>query len=182
MKRIALTHESPTRHGQFSPDGTWVLTAEHAPSGRRGGVPATTARLWSADTGTPQTPFIEHVADRIEAVAFAPDSKRFLTATANGLLQVFSVCGGEMVSQWKARSGLVDAAWLPDGSAVIAAQKNKSLSMPKRSKSALRFGCRGRLMTCTSLPTAHHWPRSEASVCLSSTSLLRKCAAASRTG
>ncbi|MCA9012576.1 MAG: hypothetical protein KDB01_22650, partial [Planctomycetaceae bacterium] len=129
MKRIDLTHESPTRHGQFSPDGSWVLTAEEVQFGSRGGASVATARVWSADTGTPQTPVIEHVADCIEAVAFAPDSNRFLTATANGLLQIVSVAGGEVVGQWKARSGFVDAAWLPDGSAVVVAHKNKSLSI-----------------------------------------------------
>jgi WD40 repeat protein len=47
----------------------------------------------------------------------------------NGNVRLFAVSDGDVIRQVKARSGIVDAAWLPDGSAIVAAHKNKSLSI-----------------------------------------------------
>lgn len=79
---LILPHPNPTRHGEFSPDGRFVLTAEEY--GRSESLDLsdtrTHARLWNAEHGTPASPLLIHRDEIIQAIAFRPDSQYFLTA------------------------------------------------------------------------------------------------------
>ena len=96
----------PLAISPFSPDGKTVLIAS-----------ATTARLWSAETGRALIPPIRHQSN-VGVVAFSPDGKTILTGTSttDGQVRLWDAATGEpLASSPMTHKGIVrSVAFSPD--------------------------------------------------------------------
>ena len=97
----------------WSPDGRSIATANADGS----------ARVFDARTGRQRLALIGH-RDSVNDVEWSPDSTRLVTASADGTAKIWSVTEDEgrerfTLSAQDTRSGLVSAAFSPDGSQVV---------------------------------------------------------------
>jgi WD40 repeat protein/serine/threonine protein kinase len=107
-QRLLVLHnaQSPIT---FSPDGRWLASA--AGGGQLGGV-----KVWDADTGAEKWSFRGHT-NRLDYLAFSPDSQRLVTTSADGTAKVWDVSSA---SRPRALSGY------PAGIVIGAANADRS--------------------------------------------------------
>ncbi len=74
-------------YAAFSPDGRFILTAEHT---REGAGTRGKGQLWDATTGAQIGPPMEHPAG-ISTAAFSPDGRTVMTGCSDGLVRLWDV-------------------------------------------------------------------------------------------
>ncbi|GIW78693.1 MAG: hypothetical protein KatS3mg105_0500 [Gemmatales bacterium] len=107
-------HGSVVRHGSFSPDGRWVVTASDDK----------TARIWHLSEKPKEIPPLEH-KDRVLQAWFSADGERVLTACADGTARVWDARTGSPITEpLKHGDSVVSAAFDPQGERVLTTGGN----------------------------------------------------------
>jgi eukaryotic-like serine/threonine-protein kinase len=123
-----LKHDLAVQYAEFSPDGRCVITgsgsfwadARSAGEGEGGGE----ARVWDASSGQAISPPLKHKA-RVSHVAFSPDSRWVVTASADKTARVWDARSGEPISPpLEHEASVNDARFSPDGRRVATASND----------------------------------------------------------
>jgi WD40 repeat protein len=101
----------------FSADGRWLLTG--------GGDIC----LWDLQARSPVPQFVGHTSG-VEGVAFAPDGRSILTASADQTARLWNAATGQEIRRFPGHTGVVNAvAFTPDGRRALAASLDGSASL-----------------------------------------------------
>jgi WD40 repeat protein/serine/threonine protein kinase len=118
--RGRLLREFPSQSGwlgasTFSPDGTWVATAE---TGKR-------MQIWEAATGKPVGQPLPQ--QWVHSVAFSPDGKRVLTGSADGKARLWDFRTHQLLQKFPHAGSEVHAvAFSPDGNMIATGGQDQS--------------------------------------------------------
>lgn len=109
-------HEDTVNGVAFSPDGDWIVTCSDD----------RTARVWSARTGEPRYPPLQHDHAVVRA-RFSPDGGRILTASFDHKARIWEAGSGKLIATLTGHQGPVnDARFSPNGAWVITASADAS--------------------------------------------------------
>jgi WD40 repeat protein/tRNA A-37 threonylcarbamoyl transferase component Bud32 len=114
----------------FSPDGTKVLTRASGPRISQSDPDRVSAFLWDAGTGnqllTLKDPETVHIGN-CTSLAFRPDGRRILTASANGMARTWDAATGAELLVLRGHSDIVNrAAYNRDGTLVVTTSDDKT--------------------------------------------------------
>ena len=108
-----LVHGRNVRYGEFSSDGTKVVTSADG-----------LARVWNAKTGEPITPSIPHRTVVLGA-SFSPDGLKIVTAAGDPKARIWSAETGERIGSLEGHTGPINwAEFSPDGQRLVTASSD----------------------------------------------------------
>ena len=116
-----LTHSQPVQDAQFSPDDKYLATCCSDNL-----LTACYAQVYSAVNGHPTGPRLNHRAG-VLSVAFSPESRRVVTASADFTAIVWDCATGrQLAPPLKHENQVRSAAFSPDGRWIVTASADKT--------------------------------------------------------
>jgi len=105
----------------FSPDSKFIATATvDTVNLNQPGEDQITSQIWEVTSGNSISPLNQ--GSSVNALAFSPDGKLIVTASADGTAQVWETASGKPVGQLlKHKGAILDVAFSPDGKYVATA-------------------------------------------------------------
>ncbi len=137
-------HANPVGGAAFSPDGELVASCSYERNPTRGvwGI----VHIWSARTGE-LVRTLEGGRKPLVGLAFSPDGRRIAAGSWDFCVFVWNVTGGEPVTCSMPDEGIYNAVddvlWLPGGTAVVGASKDKTARVWNADTGELQASLRG---------------------------------------
>ncbi|HRY51361.1 MAG TPA: protein kinase [Candidatus Paceibacterota bacterium] len=108
----SFRNEARLNAAEFSPDGTWALTASNDQ----------TARLWAADSGRLLQTFKHEGA--VNSAHFSPDGQRVITASTDKTARLWPLRTGELRFSLHHEDAVTEARFSPNGQRVATCSRN----------------------------------------------------------
>ncbi|HXJ55937.1 MAG TPA: protein kinase [Verrucomicrobiae bacterium] len=107
----SFVHDGELATAEFSPEGHWVATG--AEDGK--------VRVWRAETGQPQTSWLEHTAP-VRSISFSADETQLAVGCTDGTVRIWNIQDGSQVAPPKPHAAkIIFAQFVPGGSLFVTA-------------------------------------------------------------